>query len=253
MALFFGDNTQPKSEAPAEANPAPGGRASLDRRRFLASVAGGVGGLLIAGSLDAFAVNGTAAAATTNNLSASPAHNPTWPYATDGFLYDYIAGNVIAINASAVTVLGAAPCVFEIAIQMTAATQIYCRGLASSTSQSLEIGDRVEFGTSFSTAGARLANWVVVNGLAGWSDVSDSEPPYISIIPTSGAPYADNTVRLLRVTQATRVTGPDNKPTFGSADTLTPGDHITWTGVASLPGTNPGDVWALALNYLHQA
>jgi hypothetical protein len=123
-------------------------------------------------------------------------------------------------------------------------TQIYCRGSLAANLASLSPGDRIQACTNFIGQGQRQASWVVINGMAGWSDVAGVTDSSLVLQPSANY-GATNGVVALTITGETRFSAPDGLTYLG--------DKITWTGTADGPGSNPDTIWGIAVNYLTQS
>lgn len=222
----------------------------VDRRKFLslsaASMVGAGAAPLIGDVNSAFASTNV----TTNDLQSSDSNaNRNWPFASDGFLYNYVAGTVVGLEANAVSVLIHSPHHSVITVVVPADTEIYCRGSLEASLINLNLSDRVEIGTSFISQGVRAARWIVINGMAAWSTVSGVSTSSLILSPLDNY-GATNGIVALTISPTTRVIRSDQVQMVGDASALTMGDNVYWTGLADSPGSKPDTVWAIIVHQL---
>jgi hypothetical protein len=146
------------------------------------------------------------------------------------------------------------PDVFPVSVLIPDGTEIYCRGNMAATVSMIQDGDRIELGTRFVAQGVRSANWIVVNGLAGWSEIAAVSPSEVTLTQSSVSGYgwtgANVTVAAI---PTTRVVTSDGSVQWGSFDGLDVGYQTTWTAVANEPSYSPATIWGVAVNTLQSS
>jgi hypothetical protein len=220
----------------------------MQRREFLAAAA--ASGIATAASVAApGAAFARAAGAPSDVFSGDPTVNPAWPFASDGLLYNYLEGTVLETSRSSIRVLVSNPDVFDVSVRVRRGTEIFCRGDLAAPLSAVQDGDRVELGTRFARQGVRVANWIVVNGLTGWSYIEAVDSASVTLSASSihkadrqGSPVD------IAVTPGTLTVAGDGVKRYGTTEGLAVGDGTTWTATADVAGNRPSNVWAIVIN-----
>jgi hypothetical protein len=183
--------------------------------------------------------------------SGDPAKNPNFPFASDGLLFNGVAGTVASVAGDVVSVLIAqSGPLREVAVRVPSGTEVLCRGQMNAPLSALQIGDRIEIGTTFVAEGKRQARWVVINSLTGWSNVVDVANAEVTVEP-SGEYSKGLRVASLQLNARSVVRTEDGVEFVGNAGPLAPGDPVYWTGMGEAPGYNvPGTIHAIVINRL---
>ena len=169
----------------------------MDRRGFLTSTA--TSAAVVTASMllgDPSPASGQVSPPVLDVNSFDPIQNSSWPYASDGLLYNFVSGTVLTVEVASVTVLISDVMTGQVTVTVPPGTEIYCRASLASSLSAVIPGDRIEICTSFVGQGRRQANWIVVNGLAGWSDVAGFTNSTILMQPSSNYGSSNGIVSL---------------------------------------------------------
>lgn len=184
--------------------------------------------------------------------SGDPNINPAFPYASDGLIYNFVSGTVLATTNSAMTVLIAERTPpMTVAITVPADAQIYGPISLSGQLADIKVGDRIDMGTSFLSHGVRYARWINVNLLTGWSELLDSEPRALETAPVGKYSAGGRApVFSLTLDRDTKIIAEDGSMLEGDPSGLKVGDLLYWTAVASTPAYLSSSALAIVVHSL---